>query len=279
MMKYLKKFTIKNYYLIALFMPFILSCEKEKVAEDYVAKVNDVILSENELEDALDSKFHDKKYKDEYIRQWVETELLYQEAVENDITDEPEYKSVLEQSRKQLAVSFLLKEYYKDWEADYGVKELKSYFNKYINDFKIFDDAYVLNIADFNDESRAILFRYTLIESDWNSALSVFHNDESILDTKSNQLYYRYQIRPIMLYRAIKNLLPSETSIVLQTEPGIFTVVQLVTSLEKNSFPNYEYVEGLVKERYEVTLKTELYRNFIEELFVKHNVKFKKDYE
>ncbi|MFC2134504.1 hypothetical protein ACFLTH_07785 [Bacteroidota bacterium] len=273
-MKCLKTLVSRNYFLVVLLI-IVLGCEKEEVTDEYAAKVNEVVLSENDLNKALNSRFNEKKYKDEYIRQWIETELLYQDAIDNDILNDENYKDVVEQSKKHLAASFMLDQYYEDRIPDFSSKELKSYFSKYINDFKLFDDAYVLNIADFSDESRAILFRYTLLESDWNSTLNAFQNDDFLVNVVSNQFLYKYQIRPIILFRTVKNLLPSETSIVLQTEPGVFTVVQLVAFLEKDSFPKYEYVENLVKERYEVTKKAELYREYIDELFVKHNVKYK----
>lgn len=275
----LKKSGLSKYYFSLFFLVLIVACEKEKIEDNFVAKVAESLLTESDLMEALDSKYNSKKYRDEYIRQWIETELLYQEAIDHDVLEQPEYNEIIKQSKKQLAAAFILQEHFEDQSLEYDNRELQNYFSKYVNDFKTTDDSYILNIARFKDESRAILFRYTVLENGWSRASNIFKNDYSVINLVNNQFLSRYQVSPIMLSRTVKNLLPNEVSIVLQTEPEVFTVVQLVTFLEKNSFPKYEYVEDLVKERYLVTKKAQEYRKFIDELFVKYNVKFNKEVE
>lgn len=276
---HLKIFRTKKFIIPVFLFLILIGCEKEKVENGFIAEVNGVGLTNTALKEALESDYFNKKHQVEYIRQWIETELLYQEAIDKDILDATDYRNILERNKKELAAAYLLKDYFDDFSYDFGTRELKSYFNKYISDFKIFDDAYVINKIRFTDEGRAILFRYTLIESDWEKAIGVFKGDQSIISSKTKQLIYKYQVQPLLLFRIVKNLLPGEVSIVLETEPGVFSVVQLVKFLEKNSFPDYEYVEDLVKERYANIKKTQMYRSLIDELFAKYNVKFNKDVE
>lgn len=273
------KYRSNKYFLSIIFLALLYGCGEKKVDEEYVAKVNSSVLTESELKAALDSDLYGKKQRDEYIRQWVEKELLYQEAIEEEVINDKYYQKIIEQSKKELAVAVLLNNLFTESKDKFTQRELKSYFNKYINDFRTRDDSYVLNIASFKDENRAVLFRYKVMESGWERAAESVKNDSTVLSLRTGKYYYRYQVQPISVNRAVKNLKPGEVSIVLQQEPNMFTVVQLISFLEKDSFPGFEMVEDLVRERYFINKKSLFYKNLIEELYSKYNVNIKKEVE
>lgn len=273
------KYCRSKYFYSIIFLALIYSCSERKVDEEYVAKVNNTVLTESELEAALNSDLYGKKQRDEYIRQWVEKELLFQEAVEENIVNDKHYQQIIEQSKKELAAAVLLNNLFTESKDKFTQRELKSYFNKYINDFRIRDDSYVLNIAGFNEENRAVLFRYSVMESGWVRAAESVKNDSTKLVLQTKKYLFKYQVQPISVNRAVNNLKPGEVSIVLQQEPNMFTVVQLVSFLEKDSFPEFEMVEDLVRERYFITKKSLFYKSLIEELYSKYNVNIKKEVE
>ena len=80
-------------YYLALVIGLTLSCAEEKTDAKIVARVGSSSLTEEELNAALGSETNANKYREEFIRRWVETELLYREAVNENITAElPELK-------------------------------------------------------------------------------------------------------------------------------------------------------------------------------------------
>lgn len=252
-----------------------IGCSKEPQRKDYVARVNDKYLTQEELNNMLSSSESKNFYKNEIIRNWINKELLYQKAVKEGITDKKEYKDLVENSKKELAVTFLLNKIYADEKENIDGKQIEEYYEQNQSDFKAFYDAYVINFISFNNEDKAIKFRSTLIESDWNRALNVFKGDSSIIKTSTNQIYYDYELQPSSLARIVKELNVNETSIVFNDEPGAFSVVQSVQEFSKGSLLPLEFVKDEVENRLIANKKDELIRNYIKELYSENNIDVK----
>lgn len=103
-------------------------------------------------------------------------ELLYQEAKSEGITDEVEYKRIIENSRKELAASFLLKKLLMMLHSILKLKMLRNSM-KIINSFLHPGKNFLINKVEFEDEDQAIQFRTTAVESDWYKAVNAFSGD------------------------------------------------------------------------------------------------------
>ena len=274
-MNYLKHSKSK-YLLLAVIALLLYQCSKEEKVAKSVVQVNNAVLTEEDLNNALSEKANKGKYREEYIQSWIETEVLYQEAVKKGILDEKEYKSIIEQSRKQLAASmFLDKEL-----AEKGVTptndELLKYFAEYKDDFRLEDNAFKINIAYFNNFDKAVRFRSILLESGWRKSINAFHGDQSLVRESNGTIIYTSRLFPVSLYQTVNNMEPNEISIVLETEPSRFAVVQLLDKLPKGTIPPFEAVLDRVKDQYMVLKHKEFVRNFIDKLIEDHNVEIKR---
>ena len=275
-MKKLSKVINKKFGIILLSAVALTGCGKEEPKKDFIARVDESYLTKKELSADLDTAQLQESHKNEYIRNWVETELLYQEAIREDIPDEDVYKLTMEKSRKELAKALLLQKFFSEHEIEYKQQDLLDYFNAHKEEFKLFFDSFLFNSITFNNEDKAILFRSTLMESDWNRTSTVFSGDSSIINEKTNILLYDYQVQPEILFDVIKELLPNEVSIVLNLEPNQYRVVQVLKKYSKGEIPDYDIIKKIVLDRFINIKRNELLQDFLRQLYLKYKVEIKK---
>ncbi|MEW6701307.1 MAG: peptidyl-prolyl cis-trans isomerase [Bacteroidota bacterium] len=274
-----QKYSKNNFTNAAVFFVFsllILGCSKEKKQDTYVAKVNESILTEEQVRLALSDDKNKGKYRSEYIHDWIETEVLFQEAMKNGTLDKKEFDAIIERSKKQLAAAMLINKVLDKNRIELTDDDVQKYFERDKEDFKLVDDAFRLNIIRFDNFDKAVKFRSILIETGWDKASNAYRNDKSILSNEASRLLYQYQIQPHDLLRVVNNLQQGEVSIVLETEPMKFTVVQLVEKLNKGVTPQLDDVKNEVIERLLVIKRKEFIRNYIDKLVADHNLEIKR---
>jgi len=274
-MKILLKHSRNRFFWVAAFFVFSLlavSCSKEEKSAKNIAKVNNAVLTEDDLKNALSEERNSGKYRDEYIHEWIETEILFQQAEKEGLLKEKNFNSILEQSKKELASAIFINKILSDNNIQATEEEIKKYFEEKKEDFKLADNLYQLNIINFNNFDKAVQFRNTLIETDWNRALNIYRGEQSIIGSSSKVLLYKYQIEPLTLLRVISNLDENEISIVFETEPMKFTIVQLIQMVGKDVIPPFEIIKEEAKERLLVVKKKEFLKEYIDKLIADHNL-------
>ena len=263
---------INEAFLITFTAVSLISCGKESSQKNFVARVNDSYLTSEELSSMIDTNKTNNFYKNEIIRNWINKEILYQTAVKEGILKEDNFKSVIEDSKKELAASFLIKKLYEDEKVSFSLDDLENYYNQHTNEFARFHDSYLINKIAFSDEDRAVQFRSIVLESNWENALNVIKGDTSIKEIRTNQLLYDYEIHPVTLLRVVTDLNPDEISIVIKDEKGNFTVVQEVQQFKKGTIPPFEVIKPEVENRFVADKKENLIKNYIKELYSNNDI-------
>ena len=273
MKKHLKQtsLTIGIFLLAAV----ITSCGRKEQNSNYIARVDDSYLNDKDLAVELDTTHLQDSHKNEYIRNWIETEVLYKEAVKKNIFKDDQFNRTLEDSRKELAKSFLINKILSEAEFEYNDEDLETYYNGNKNNFILSDESYLYNMVTFINEDKAILFRNTLIESDWNKTTNVFRGESTIVSEKSNELQSNYQIQPYNLYLILQNLMPGEVSIIMDSEPSYYTIVQLLKVYHKGDIPEFGIIKKNVKERFLMEKRKEYLRDYIRDLYSKYEIEIK----
>jgi len=118
----------------------LISCDfmrKELPAEDIAARVNDRVLTKTEVA-AWEASLHEVPVPEEtrlaFVRHWVEEELLYQEALKQDVLDDPWVVERLDKIKRTLIVSRFL-------ELDASKRHqpapsaVKGYYHEHSNEF------------------------------------------------------------------------------------------------------------------------------------------------
>lgn len=262
--------------LFLISFAFLISCDEKKKPDEYEAIVGSEILTKSDVDNALSSYKYSKLYREEYISRWVETELLYQEALSEDIVSDSIFNSIISSSRKELASALLVEKYLNENIPEATNSELENYFEENSEEFLLIDDAFLLNTVAFSNEEKAIRFRSIVVDSDWKKALSVFRGDASLIEYQNEVFKYKHDITPTELLRALNRLSNGEVSIVIETEPNIYRVVKLTKRLVKGVIPEFAYVKKLVTQRYYISKRNELVGKYLQELFTKYDASIRK---
>lgn len=242
---------------------------------DFIARVDDSFLTEEDLTHDIDTVRLQKSRKDEYIRNWIENEIFYKEALSEDINKDEEYLRAVEKNRKELAKAFLIKKITEEKDFEIEKQELEEFYRNSGKDFELFVEHYLFNIITFSDEDKAILFRATLIESDWNKALNVFKGDPSIYYVKENEFLDLNQVNPTSILVTLQELLSDEVSIVINTDPDKFTVLQLVKKYNPGEIPELDVIKDKVVNRLTM-IKTQIFiKDYLKELYNRHKIEIK----
>jgi len=251
------------------------SCSKEEPKKEFVARVNDSYLTSADIDSMIGSGSYSKYYRNELIRNWVKREILYQQALREGLPDDPEFRRIIENSQKELAAASMLKKFFDEESFIYEPRDVAEYFEKNKNDFKLFDDSYLVNLIYFNDEDKAVRFRQTAVESDWNKALNVFNGDSSIIKEETRSLKYEHQVHPESLLRILNELYSQEISIILSDEEGNFSVVQMIEKFEKGTIPPFDTIKQQVENKFIAFRKEYLLKDYLRELYSDNEIEIK----
>ncbi len=258
------------------FITFLLfnACVEEQKSEKIVVKLNESVLTKKMLDSALTASSNSAKVKEEYINEWIETEVLYHEALKEDIQNNAEYINLVNNSKKKLAVSYYLKNLLTENEILPSDSEIEKYYNDFKEDFRLNDDLYTLNVMKTSSYDKAIQVRNKIIESNWDRTKNLLRSDSTIAFSKEN--HYKSDIAPAILLRVINNLIENETSIIVETEPSVFLVVSIEKKYVKDSIPPF----GAVKENAKMRLIVLRQKDFIKErtkkLVEEHNLEIER---
>lgn len=258
-----------------LFAAAVAGCGKEDSDRTFVARVDNSYLTEKDLNAELDTTNVQPGRKNELVRNWVETEVFYQEAVKEDIFNDEEFNRLLTRSKKELAKSFLINKILSETEFDYNQQDLEDFYNANKDEFRVLNETYLYNIIVFNDEDKAVLFRNTLVESDWDKTSNVFRGDPSIIREKTGVVQSDYKIQPYTLFLMLQNLMPDEVSIILNMEPSDFTIVQLIRKYDKNDIPEFVVLKKEVEERFLMQKRKDFLKNYQKEIYSNYNIEIK----
>lgn len=261
--------------VLAVSLISFFSCEKEPDQIEYVARVNNSFLTGEEFSSLVDTSTIDQTKKDDVIRSWIHSELLYQKAEAEGILRNKEYNLTITQSAKQLAGAMLINKILNDANISMDQKEAKTYYDDNINEFRVPVNAFIINIAEFIDEDKAIAFRNLAIESDWKKAVAQFSNNQFIVKYGFNEFFLFHEINPAALSRLVNELYPLEISIVISLKPGYYSVVQLIEKIPAGSVPSFENIKQAVEKRL-LAIKRQIFIDeFLKELYSKNEIVIK----
>lgn len=278
-MNHLRGHSIRNIDLI--FLPFLLlfivQCKEEekKIEKEYVAKVGENILTAEDIKKRIKSEKYRNKFEKEYILDWAEREVLFLRAIEADIAERNDFKEIIDQSRKELAVSLYLQDYFSKKNIEVTDDDLESYFNDNLKEFTAPDYGYVFNSAKFISFDDALTFRGRALSTNWSSAQNEFINSGINIIANDGRYVYRYQISEIKLIRILEELNSDEISIIFESEPNHFTVVQMVDKIEKGFTPTFSSVKNEIRTRYLMYRRKVLYDQLVKDLFKQYDVEVK----
>ncbi len=145
-------------------MLFMLAsgCSRDSVdtGETIFATVNGVRLTESGLRDLVPEGFFSmltQEQIDEIINEWVNGELLYQEALRKGIDQTPEIRKILENTKKTLLTNELLEQGFGSLPKP-ETEELRLYYEMHQQEFVLSEREYRVRYAGFETRRDAETF-------------------------------------------------------------------------------------------------------------------------
>ncbi len=253
---------------------FISGCSKKPDRIDYVAKVNNSYLTQKQL-DAMADTLGEKNnfYKSEIIRNWIDQELLYQQAVNEGIIKEDEYQRIIDESKRSLAGAMLLKHVSDKYNLNYDENDLRKFSEAHKDEFKLRQDAYVFNIVEFNNENDAIQFRGTALEEGWEKTESQkkisFNREQSHVMLREDEIY------PAELKNVLGELNSQEISIIISPDSSTYIVAQLLDKYSAGTVPPFQFVKDKVESSFIASEKQKIINEYIKRLYSDNDIELK----
>ncbi len=265
--------------LLSVFLIFLQSCVKETEENvDYIARVDDKYLSASDLDREMDSLRSSSKFREEYIREWIDRELLFSLAVEEGILESEDFLDVKKVSEKELAISFLMKKKGSNLYNKISDNSLRNFYNVSAEFSNLQNDLYIINHISFNDPYSAEKFRKNLIDSDTNWISTVKEFDASaISDYSLNAQFLEYQLEPKYIPRRLQRMTEKEISSVFEKEPNVFSIVQLVDRFKKGSRIPFEYIKDDIANLYMASKQKELLNSLLDSLYKEFDIEIKSE--
>ena len=249
-------------------------CGKETDKKDYVARVNDSFLTKNDLKEMSDTSFRNNFYKNELIRNWIDEELLYQQAVNDGIIDDEEFNRTIKNSRRKLAGVLLLKQVSDQYEFDYNKDDLEKFYQMYNSEFKLTNDGYLLNIVEFSKEEEAIDFRNSVLQNEWQIVIES-GKYEDLLKKQDNILLSENEIYPLSVRNILQELNPQEVSIVINTDTADYSIIQVKEKYLEGTVPPFELIKEKVEKRFVSLEKRKFINEYIKKLYSENDIEVK----
>lgn len=273
-----KKLSKNSYLIFFLITSIFIGCSKEEKNEKSIAKVNDAVLTEDMLISLMNDSLNKAKLREEVINQWIEDEVLFQEAEKKGITNEKEFKKILEASKRKLAISFLIQKYLEENEIQIKEEELKKYYDENKNDFLLNDELYYLKIAKFNDYDLAIDFRKKLVETNWKIATNYINTKTNTYQI-TEDFIFKKDLQPIQVVRIVNALEVNDITSVIDIGDNEYLIINLLNKYSDNTIPPFEVARDEVKEKLTIIKKKELVHNYLNELLSEHNLEIERSSE
>ncbi len=258
---------------------FILSsCTRQPEQSQDVARVDDQTLTLDMVHQQLDTSNGISEMQVRmFARQWVNSELLYQEAKREGFDRSESVLENLENARRQLTINALLeKEVFNDVPKSISKEEVAIYFKNHLEEFILRDDIVQISLAVFSEREPAAAFRESALEGDgWDAAIAEAQsakNDQSPFITKTDSTFYSQStLFPAKLWKVSSALGPGEVSFPVKTSAGYF-VILLLGSYQRGSTPPLEYVEDAIRGRLVMQHRQERFTEYLEAMRKKHTV-------
>lgn len=266
----------QNRILFAALLFLVFSgCKKKEPPAEYLARVNDTHLTTADLSRLADTSGLSQSEKQEWLRNWVNEELLFQLAEKEGVVDSPEFEAKINSTRRQLAISIYLEKHFEESYSPPEEELLKQFYEKNRHILKLKANAFVFNAATFSSEELAGAFRERLLSDSWQRAIKTLPKGELVLSNSEGAFEYDYELTNFTVKRFLESFNPGEISIIFSARPGEYSIVQLVAAYKLNEVPPLNVIHEQVLMLYKEEQMKEAIKKMLAGLYEKNEIEIK----
>ena len=256
----------------------LAACGREGERSGYVARVNNVVLTDADIAHQRDSVGEAGAASREYINDWVVNELLYQEAERRGVTDDPSFRDQLEAMRKRLAVAALLQEavYAKVDSTELPEDSVTQAYTRSRQAFLLREDITLASYVLFRTREAANAFRAAVMRgTPWQTSLAEVQAKPSkeppVIHSVDHQYFSGSTLYPEELWKLARSLVREEVSPLLRTDDG-YVVLRTHQNFRQGELPPFAYARAEVRERLLMDLRRARYEEFLGAVRKRHTV-------
>jgi parvulin-like peptidyl-prolyl isomerase len=274
-----KKLVFFVLLILAIFLAFGGCKKKEQIQKpgqvgipqkegEVVARVNEEVLTEKDLEAILPEAQKSSitlEQKKDYVRRWIENQILYQEAKKKRIDQDEDVKWRIDQAVRSIIIEGFLE---KELQARVAVpeEEVKRTYQENKNMFKREQDEVRLSRILVKNIAEAGLVRVRMQGGEsFDMIAKQMSLDGETKERGGDIGYVPLSNIPPPFYEAVTKLKTGEISTPIQTDYG-FIVIMLTDRKEKDSIKEYEQVKEEITDSLTRTKREKELENLFEEL-------------
>ena len=265
-----KKLTFFIILILTLFLGFG-GCKKEqaqKPPKDVIARVNEGVLTEKDLEmDVPEAQkgFITLQQKKDYVRAWIENEILHQEAKRKKIDQDEAVKWRIDRAVRSTIIEAFLEKELGD-RVKVSEDEAQQYYQKNKNAFRREEDEVRISHILVRNIAEAGLITVRLQDGGSFEVIAKDMSlDEATKERGGDMGYVQLSNLPPDFYEAVTKLRVGGISAPIRTDYG-FDIIMLTDIKEKGSIKEYELVKTQATNSLIFTKKKRELGNLFEEL-------------
>ncbi len=256
----------------------LLSCSRQSQQKEDVARVDGQTLTMESVYRQIDTTNGVSEMQVRmFARQWVNSELLFQEAKRLGLDNSDEVRKNLEDVQRQLTINALLeKEVFNDKPQSVSKDEVDIYFRNHQEEFVLREDIVHVSLVIFAERKPADEFRESALHGQgWVPSVAEFQDptqhDSPIITKTDSAFFTQATLFPAKLWKVASALGGGEVSFPVRTTAGYF-VILLLGSYSRGATPPVEYVGDAIRGRLVMEKRQQRYAEYIETLRKKHSV-------
>ncbi len=261
----------------------LAGCMEETPTPDYVARVEDQYLFEEDLERIMDNLAETGdplEMREQIVNQWLSTELLYREALRRGLAEDPEVQRRLDESERSVLVNALVESFYRNNTAAPPAEEMRAYFEQHKEQLRLrepFVRIRYLRAATAEEarQARQALLNAPAAERDsiWGARTAALATGPSAPDTLSDPRISAYDHYPEsrlfgnqpLLRQALANLDDERTAAIIESDSA-WHVLQMAQRIPTGSIPEQEWIQSELARQIMLQSRKQLYARLVQRL-------------
>ncbi len=254
-----------------------VGCRKAEPPQTPVARIDNQTLTLESIRAQLDTTRGISEVQlQEYIRRWINNELLYREALRRGLNNDSQIAEQVEEARRQLLINALLEqEIYTAESMESTREEVERYFHEHLAEFALSTDVASVSYALFALRDAANAFRARVLGGmGWNDALREVASEEggqTLLGRVDSAYVTQATLLPPELWRVAAAIKIGEPSFPVRTNDGYYVLIVWRFN-RRGETANVGYVENEIRNRLALERRQRLLEELLENLRSKHAV-------
>jgi len=264
------------YGSICLLLFSVTDCSRQP-QETIIARVDNAALTLEDAMKRIDTTrvlFKDQLLR--YITQWVNEELINQEALRRGMDNSARLQYKLREANKLIINQYFLDQYIYSGPVSFNEQILQEYYKKHETEFIVQEDAIKINMITLESRERASFFVSSVLRgSKWQDAVNTIKQDTSLASgiiLNSSETYFtQHTLFPVELWKVASTLKMGEVSYPVKTSLG-YSAIQVISSIKKGERADYSIVRDEIRERFIIEQRRLKYKELLDQLHKNHRV-------